>query len=115
MALRSKELFWMVKPMKRCLTFVFMLRYLLGYSSQKQWTKFTLDDYKLNTRSFKRWEQKDDAIFKASPKFNALPDTYDVPTTTIKRRYKASASSLSEDSPMKRSFVVNDDSTSEEE
>ena len=115
-ALRSKEHFWKVKVMKRSMTFVFLLRYLLGYPSQKQWSKFSLDDYKLNTRSFKRWEDKDHLIFQASEKFNGLPDTYAMPThTTFKRRYKASASSTNEDSPMKRRYVVNDDSTDEDD
>ena len=115
LALMSKQDFWRVKLMKRAMTFVFMLRYLLGYESQKQWTKFSVDDYKLNTRSFKRWCDKDHLIFAESTKYDALPATYVPPPTAHKRRYRTSTSEVSEDSPMKRRFVVNDESTSEDE
>ena len=43
-----QEHFWMVPVCKRAMTFVFLVRYVLGYKSQMQWKKFTEEDYKLN-------------------------------------------------------------------
>ena len=40
---------------KRALLYVFIVRYMLGFPSQKIWNKFTHKDYKLNVRCFKRW------------------------------------------------------------
>ena len=41
--LKSKDHFWTTgKPFKYCVTFVFLVRYVLGYKSQHQWRKFTV-------------------------------------------------------------------------
>ena len=114
MALRSQEHFWRVPVYKRAMTFVFLIRYVLGYESQGQWKHFSETDMKFNSRSFKRWMEKDSKIFQHSSRLNVLPETFK-DSVAHKRRYKSTSDNFSSDSPMKRSFVVQDDSTSEEE
>ena len=108
----SQEDFWKVPPFKRALTFVFLARYVLGYQSQRMWKRFKMSDYKFNTRCFKRWDEKEGEIFSECKRFNDMPDTAPAP----RKRTTATAESLSStDSPYKRRFVVNDESTSEED
>ena len=117
-ALQSKDDFWRVPVYKRAMTFVFLVRYVLGYNSQIQWKKFSEVDYKLNTRCFKRWVAKDESIFLASSEFEKLPD-HPPPTNSKSKSRKtkrgSSAVSLSFDSPMKRKYVVGDTSTDDED
>ena len=41
--LKSKEHFWSIgRVFKFCMTFVFLIRYVLGYKSQHQWRKFSV-------------------------------------------------------------------------
>ena len=77
-ALASQMHFWRVPPWKRALTFVFMLRYVLGFSAQRQWKKFTDDDYKLNKRSMQRWLDKEKYIFAQSTELDKLPEDLEV-------------------------------------
>ena len=113
-ALASKANFWMVPPWKRAMTFVFMLRFLLGFNAHHQWRKFTVLDYKLNKRSFARWLQKEDEIFAESTKLEDLVDS--LPPVSPARRHKRRLLAVSDstDSPMKRKFVVADVSTDDE-
>ena len=111
-ALLSREDFWNVQVFKRALTFVFLMRYILGYQSQRMWKRFKMSDYKFNTRCFKRWSDKEGEIFKSCDRYNDLPET--APVVTRKRQASA-ASSSSTASPFKRHFVVNDESTSDSE
>ena len=116
LALKSKTHFWMVSAYKRALTFVFLMRYMLGHKSQQQWKKFKMSDFKFNTRCFKRWIQREDRIFNQSSKFNALPADY-VPRFG-KRKAKSTTSDLTcsgDTPPTKRVFVVGDESTDEED
>jgi len=113
LALKSKKHFWRVRPYKRALTFVFLMRYVLGHKSQRQWKKFKVSDLKFNSRCFTRWLDNDDAIFAKSTKFNDLPDTYQ--DACGKRKWSTSSDvTFSEESPTKRVFVVDDDSTDDE-
>ena len=116
-ALRSKEDFWKVPAWKRALTFVFILRFVLGFKSQKVWSKYTCKDYKLNKRSFDRRIQNEVQVFDQSKLFQDLPDLPPITPKTQKRKsVKLSVSELSTDSPMKRrTFVVDDESTSDSE
>ena len=110
--LRSQEDFWNVPVFKRALTFVFLMRFVLGYPSQRLWKKFAMSDYKFNTRSFKRWCDKEADVFAASNRYNDMPDK--TPACS-KRSAPSRPESTSESSPFKRHFVVNDESTSDEE
>ena len=116
-ALDSKDNFWNVPRFKRCMTFVYLIRYILGYKSQSQWKKFEESDLKLNTRCFRRWMEKDEEIFEKCPSFKELPDHAEpVQRKQQKTRKRNSeTTSFSSDSPMKRRYVVPDDSTSEDE
>ena len=111
-ALASKRNFWHVPTYKRAVTFVFLVRYVLGFKSQNQWKKFTSADYKLNTRCFKRFCTLEHKVFEKSDTYHELPDAresdYGEP---LKRK---SSSSFSERSPVKHKFVFNDDSTDED-
>ena len=96
---------------KRAMTFVFLARYVLGYKTQSQWKKFSEADLKLNVRLFRRWSDKEDRIFPLSDAFQALPDDVQI-LTPVKRRLENTSQS---DSPVKRVFVVGDDSTDDDE
>ena len=114
-ALLSQDNFWRVPSWKRALTAVFMLRFVLGLN---QWKKFSSKDYKLNKRSFQRWLEKENEIFEKSKELAKLPEHLELSPTKTNRRRKhklMSDSELSTDSPMKRVFVVADDSTSDSE
>ena len=97
------------------LTFVFMLRFVLGFKAQRQWKKFTQDDYKLNKRSFQRWIDKENDIFLKSKEFAKLPPHYEELQRMKHKRKVISTSELSCDTPVKRSFVVDDESTTDDE
>ena len=112
-ALASKDDFWNVPVFKRAMTFVFLTRYILGYKSQSQWKNFTEGDYKLNKRCFRRWVEHDRDIFLSSSKFKGLPDH--PPPRRIPKRKKKGTTSLSSDSPMKRTFEVGDSTTDDDE
>ena len=111
-ALASQENFWRVPTYKRAMTFVFLVRYVLGYPSQSQWKKFSVADLKLNTRTFKRWENKEIEIMEESDKLSALDEESPPPMQT--KRKKSSSDVLTSDSPMKRIYVVDSDSTEDE-
>ena len=110
-ALASKQNFWRVPTFKRGVTFVFLIRYVLGFKSQNQWKRFTSADYKLNTRCFKRWNALEHKVFEQSEAYNDLPEATEPEEEVLKRR---ASSSFSESSPVKRKFVINDDSTDED-
>ena len=81
-----------------------------------QWKKFSSKDYKLNKRSFQRWLEKENEIFEKSKELAKLPEHLSPTKTNLRRKRKLmSDSELSTDSPMKRVFVVADDSTSDSE
>jgi len=116
MALKSQTHFWEVPIYKRALTFVFMMRYFLGHESQRQWHRFSVRDLKFNTRCFKRWVDHEFDILKESKELNSLPEDYENPLVKAKsKRSNMSSDHLSSESPVKRRFIVKDDSTDEEE
>ena len=116
MALKSQTHFWEVPIYKRALTFVFMMRYFLGHESQRQWHRFSVKDYKFNTRCFKRWVEHECEIFKQSKALNNLPEDYENPLfKSQSKRSAMSSDHLSSESPVKRRFIVKDESTSEED
>ena len=104
---------WDVPQFKRAMTFVFLARYVLGYKSQNQWKKFTETDLKFNQRCFKRWCACEDELFEKSPEYQKLGDAQVVKSPPAKR--KVMSSGFSSNSPVKRVYVVNDESTDEEE
>ena len=112
-ALASQEHFWRVPTYKRAMVFVFLVRYVLGYPSQSQWKKFSIADLKLNTRTFKRWKQKELEIMEQSDKLKALTEFAPEPISRKKRKL-SSFSDVSSASPVKRVFVVDSDSTEDE-
>ena len=112
-ALLSKEHFWEVPAYKRGMTFVFLTRFMLGFSSQRMWKKFTAADLKINTRCFRRWVAKEAEIFPFCDKYNALADTFKLPPRIAKRKPLEPPVSTS-DSPVKKNYVVADDSTDED-
>jgi hypothetical protein len=116
-ALRSQEDFWLVPAWKRALTAVFLLRFVLGYKCQKGWRSFTERDYKLNKRTFDRWIDKEQDVFNESTEFRKLPlEPPQTASPNVKKKRKLPLSEISStESPMKRSFVVCADSTSDSE
>ena len=116
-ALQSKKDFWLVPSWKRAMLFVFLSRYLLGMKSQKTFDKFLMEDHKYNTRAFRRYVLHDKEIITSSPHYVQLPDTDEHEDKRPKgtKRSALSISSPGSDSPIKRRFVVNLDSTDEDE
>ena len=116
-ATKYQEIFWDVPTFKRALFGVFFLRYVLGYKSQKNWKKYLQADYKFNTRCFKRWEDLEVSIFQSSALYGKMPAARTV-LDTIPRKKRGNVYSASDpfssDSPMKRRFVVKDESTDSE-
>ena len=116
MALKSQRHFWEIPIYKRALTFVFMMRYFLGHESQRQWHRFSVKDYKFNTRCFKRWVLYECEIFKQSNALNKLPEDYENPLLqSSAKRSAMSSDHLSSESPVKRRFIVKDETTSDED
>ena len=114
-ATRYRDVFWDVPTFKRALFFVFFIRYMLGFKSQRNWKKFLQSDYKFNTRCFKRWEDQETAIMQASKLYQEMPEARTVHNTVAhKRKHKVESDPFSSDSPMKRRFVVAEDSTDSE-
>ena len=114
----SKEDFWLNRRFKRAMTWVFLLRHVLGFKSHKQWNNFSEKDYKLNTRAFKRWSEKERQIMEASPLYRAMPNEFDASVAGDKAYKKRKAVPLvgsATESPKKKVFVVGDDTTTEEE
>ena len=52
-AMFSQRHFWEVKPWKRAMIFVFLLRVVLKLKTPKQWKKYNVVDYKYNIRAFR--------------------------------------------------------------
>jgi len=115
MALRSQTHFWEVPVFKRAMTFVFFMRYLLGHESQRQWHRFSVRDLKFNTRCFKRWCDHEHKILNKSKILNDLPEDYEDPHVQSHSKRALSSDQVSSDSPVKRRFIVKDDSTDEED
>ena len=115
-ALASQEHFWRVPTYKRAMTFVFLVRYVLGYPSQSQWKKFSVGDLKLNSRTFKRWEKNEIEIMEKSDRLLELEE-YAPEVMSKSKKKRKSTSSLSDitsDSPVKRVYIVDSDSTEDE-
>ena len=109
-----RDVFWEVPIFKRALFFVFFLRYTLGYKSQRNWRKFLQSDYKFNTRTFKRWEDNETDIFHENALYAKMPEKQTVNVMPRKKKLVGDSDPFSSDSPMKRRFVVQDDSTDSE-
>ena len=114
-ALASQEHFWRVPTYKRAMVFVFLIRFVLGYPSQSQWKKFTVGDMKLNTRAFKRWSDKEEAVMEQSLQLADLDEYAPEEAVVGKRKLKLSSVSDASSSPVKRVFVVDSESTEDED
>lgn len=115
----SKAAFCRCPSWKRALLYVFIVRYMLGFPSQKIWNKFTHKDYKLNVRCFKRWLRYEKHVMSASKLYRKLPE---IETSLDEERSKKRArarstqqqTNFSSDSPFKRKCVVDSDTTDSE-
>ena len=114
-SLRSKEDFWLCGSYKRAWIWIFVIRLVLGYPSQRVWTNFTEEDYKLNIRSFRRWIRMERVIMARSRLFSSMQDSCVVRAVERKKKErKRAAVSSSEASPQKRRCVLGDETTDEE-
>lgn len=115
--LLSKAAFWRCPSWKRALLFVFIVRYMLGFPSQKIWNKFTDKDFKLNVRCFKRWIRYEKQVMRASKMFQKLPEietSLDKERGTKRVRARSTQANFSSDSPFKRKCVVDSDTTDDD-
>ena len=76
------------------------------------WSNFSLEDYRVNKRSFSRYVKMEKKIMERSKKYLRLPQTTD--TRVIKKRKKTGYSSFSEESPVKKQMVLGDSTTDED-
>jgi len=110
---------WKSPTWKRAMTWVFLLRFLLDKSGQKQWKKFSYDDYKLNVRAFERWIQKDTAIMSSASEFRNMPETLVTTKRTGSKGNRGTkrsrANKLRNPSTDKRTCVISLVSTDDEE
>jgi hypothetical protein len=114
----SKEDFWQVPRYKFALASVFLIRHLLGSTSHRQWYNFSEKDYKLNTRTFKRWIKNERAIMEASELYQKMPDKCDPEAKgrkKVKYKSKRALTGSTTESPRKKVFIVGDDTTSDED
>jgi len=111
---RARMHFFNGSPWRRAMLFVFLVRHLLGYASQKIWHKFSYKDYKLNYRCFARWMKNDKIIMQKSKHVQDLPDEADV-SPAKKRTNMADTTMSSEHSPYKRRCVVDSDTTDDDD
>lgn len=115
----SKQDFWCTPAYKRAMVWVFLLRFLLGMSGQKQWKNFDIKDYKLNVRAFHRWMKKDNEIMSTCSAYENLPQNKPAHLRRIRKKGRSKRGrkevSTSEASPpYKRSCAINLVSTDEE-
>ena len=117
-ALSSQQNFWEVPAWKRAITFVFIVRFVLGFKAHRQWKKFSLEDLKLNKRCFNGWLKVEDKVMEKSTELKKLQE-YMEPSPVKKTRRRNlvtdTVSDTATDSPMKRRYVVNDIFTSDSE
>lgn len=103
---------------KRAYVFMFLLRHLLHMPSNRMWSKFTLQDYKINYRAVKRYLEFDEQIMEATPMYIALPDETTRARLAMRKKSKTLLSSSptdTESSPHKRSCVMNDSTTDDDD
>jgi len=119
-ALVSVTDFWRIPSWKRAMVFVFLTRFMYGMDGQKQWRNFSIKDYKLNFRLFKKWLQVEKDVMEASSNFKSLPATTKLARKRQGRgrrqvlKRQDSVSSEATDSPMKFQIDVNDSFSSDE-
>ena len=115
----SKQDFWITPAYKRAMTWVFLLRFLLGMTGQKQWKNFDIYDYKLNVRAFHRWMAKDKEIMSTCSAYENLPAKKPANARRVlrkgRKRGRKNCPSTSEASPpYKRTITISLVSTDEE-
>jgi hypothetical protein len=109
----SKEGVWTIPAWRRALTFVFLVRFLMGQPGSKQWKDFKEEDYKLNVRLFRRYVRVDRRVMLGSTSLSALPDTDAYSQKVSKRKVSASGGdSTASGSPAPKRYKV---SSSEDE
>ena len=116
-ALCSKKDFWAVPAWKRAMVFVFLLRHMFSMEAMKPCRKFLQHDYKFNSREFQRYLKYDKLIIESCRSFQDLPDEdpREGRRLNTKRARPFNLSEVDSPSPVKRTYVVNDDSTEDEE
>ena len=119
-ALCSKKDFWMIPAWKRAMVFVFCLRHMFHMDAMKPCRKFVELDFKFNSREFQRYVRLEKPMIESCKSYQDLPeeDPREGNRRTVKGSKRARPFNLSEvesESPVKRTYVIDDDSTSDEE
>ena len=92
---------------RRALTFVFLVRFLMGQPGSKQWKDFKEQDYKLNVKLFRRFMHVDRRVMLQSTSLSALPDTDAYSQKVTKRKVSASGGdSTASGSPAPKRYKV---------
>ena len=117
-AMKSKRHFMEYDNWKRAMIFVFMSRYLLGWTMNKKWFQWTDVQYKRSVRSFKRYLTHDHTIITTCDRYiHDIPDVSTVTSPETRKKRKrgfCSTTNESEDTEAVTIFKVGDDTTSED-
>ncbi len=75
----SKANFWQMEVWKRAYIHIHLTRVVTKNPCNKQWKNWSVDCYKLNVRTFRRYVANDRAIISSSRTFNQLPEVCSPP------------------------------------
>ena len=88
-ATKSQMDFWNVPAWKRAMVYVFALRHILDEHCNKQWKKFTHEDYVFFVTAFDKFKRKDQAIWAQCAELLAVSATSGDSEAIVKRKAKA--------------------------
>ena len=113
----SREHFWRIDSWKRAMTGMFLIRFALEMPAQKAWNKFLVDDLKFNKRVIKRLMVKETEIWSQSTRLRNLPRDVHSPSSKQKKRGRVDevASFSDTESPTKKRFAFDSDTTDDDE
>jgi len=100
------------------MVFLFLLRHLFSMEAMKPCRKFLEIDYKFNSREFQRYLLNDKQVIESCKSYRDLPDEDPRESNrrlVSKRMRPFNLSEVDSESPVKRTYVLQDDSTDDEE
>ena len=113
----SRQNFWAIESWKRALAGVYLVRFVFEMPAQKSWNKFSVDDLKFNSRLFDRLLAKEVELFAECAQLKALPREVDsdVEQASPVKRTRVPVSVSETESPVKRVFSIDSDTTDDDE
>jgi len=97
------------------LTGVYLIRFVFELPAQKAWNKFDVEDLKFNKRMFSRLMDKEVEIYTECALLQALPRSVCTTKPNSKRVRDIQTSLSDTESPVKRVYTIDSDTTDDEE